>query len=161
MGFELWNNLMVGWFICWTPQTARQCCHPFSKTHQPRHPILWGFALYDEQNSVTLSDRHSTGQSPPSSLLSSKPVLLAKQNRIQFVPLWERTIKSPSHIHMAELSDNSTLFKGAWAKSHKSGVSAVKLVHQTWKTVKRDIGEHVEVFGREDSGEGRLWPLFC
>lgn len=34
---------------------------------------------------------------PPSSLLSSKPVLLAKQNRIQFVLLWEPTIKSPSH----------------------------------------------------------------
>lgn len=162
-----WLN---AWFICCMPQTAWQCCQPFSKTHLPCYPIVWGLALYDEQNSVTLSDRHSFKMfhwtilsllfPPPSSLVGNPSRLL---NRTEFRLF--RYGNPPSNpllaIHTAELSDNSTLFKGAWEKWHKNGVIAIKLIHQTWKALKRDMGDRVKVFGREDTGEGKWWDNMC
>lgn len=56
-------------------------------------------------------------------------------------------------IHTAELSDNSTLFKGAWATSHKSGVGAVKpekLLRGISESVSGCLGEKTQV--REGCG---------
>lgn len=117
---------------------------------------------------IVIHLRCSTGQSPPSSLLFPLPSSLVGDlsrllNRTEFSLF--RYGNPPSNplltIRMAELSDNSTLFKGAWAKWHKNGFSAIKLIHQTWKALKRDMGDHVEVFWWEDTSEGKWWDGMC
>lgn len=94
---------------------------------------------------IVIHLRCSTGQSPPYSLLPTPSSLLSPLpsslvgdpsrllNRTEFSLF--RYGNPPSNplltIHTAELSDNSTLFKGAWAKWHKNGFSAIILIHQT------------------------------
>lgn len=134
----------------------------YFKTHLPRYPILWDLPLYDEQNSVTLSDPHSFKMfhwtipyllSPivkdPSCLLNITELSLLCYGNPPSNPLLT--------IHMAELSDNSTVFKGAWVKWHKNGTIVIILIHQTQKTVKteretvlRCLGEKTQV--RESCG---------